>query len=66
VSLPALVCQGVADPVVGLEAGEALASKLPGGRFEPVEGKRCCYIEHAAAVTDAISGFVSEAAAAGE
>lgn len=66
VSLPALVCHGVADPVVDLEAGETLASELPGGRFEPIEGKRCCYLEHAAAVTDTISGFVSDAAAADE
>ena len=59
-SVPALVCHGVDDPVVPIEAGKALAAELPRGRFEAVEGKRCCYIEHAAAVTDAIDGFVSD------
>lgn len=57
-SMPTLVCHGVDDPVVPLDAGEKLADGLPRGRFEPVEGKRCCYIEHAAAVTDAIDGFI--------
>jgi pimeloyl-ACP methyl ester carboxylesterase len=60
VTLPALVCHGVDDPVVPIEAGESVASALPRGRFEPIEGRRCCYIEHAAAVTDAIDGFVAE------
>ena len=59
-SLPTLVCHGVDDPIVPIEAGEALAGGLPRGRFEPVEGKRCCYIEHATAVTDAIDGFVRD------
>lgn len=62
-SIPALVCHGVDDPVVPAEAGEDLAFRLPKGRFEPVEGKRCCYIEHATAVTDAIDGFIRETAA---
>jgi pimeloyl-ACP methyl ester carboxylesterase len=57
-SVPALVLHGVDDPVVSKAAGEELAAKLPQGRFEAVEGKRCCYIEHAAAVTDAIEGFL--------
>ena len=63
VSLPALVCHGVDDPVVPSSAGEELAAGLPNGRFEPVEGKRCCYIEHARAVTDAVAGFVDGVAA---
>ena len=63
-TIPALVCHGVDDPVVSLDAGEELAADLPRGRFEPVEGKRCCYIEHAAAVTDAIDGFVEGVEAA--
>jgi pimeloyl-ACP methyl ester carboxylesterase len=62
-AVPALVCHGVEDPVVPLGAGEEVAEKLPRGRFEAVEGKRCCYVEHAAAVTDAIDGFVDDAAA---
>jgi len=63
VSLPTLVCHGVDDPVVPSSAGEELAVGLPNGRFEAVEGRRCCYIEHAAAVTDAIAGFVDGVAA---
>ncbi len=58
ISTPALVCHGVDDPVVPMEAGEELAEGLPRGRFEAVGGKRCCYIEHATAVTDAIDGFI--------
>ena len=65
-SLPALVCHGVDDPVVPSAAGEELADGLPNGRFEAVEGKRCCYVEHAAAVTDAIDGFVDGVVASGE
>ena len=59
-SLPVLVCHGVDDPIVPPRAGEELAAELPNGRFEAVEGKRCCYIEHAAAVADAIDGFIYE------
>lgn len=57
-SVPALVFRGTDDPVVPKTAGGTLAETLPRGRFEAVEGKRCCYIEHAAAVTDAIEGFL--------
>ncbi len=57
-SVPTTVYHGVDDPVVPVEAGRALAADLPRGQFEPVEGKRCCYIEHATAVTDAIDGFI--------
>jgi len=65
VSLPALVCHGVDDPVVSVAAGEALARDLPRGRFEAVEGKRCCFVEHSAAVTDAVEGFLEAVAADG-
>ena len=65
-SIPALVCHGVDDPIIPVEAGETLAEELPNGRFEAVEGRRCCYIEHAAAVTDAIDGFLSDVGAAGD
>ena len=58
VDLPALVLHGVDDPVVPCEAGRELARDLPRGEFEAVEGKRCCYVEHSAAVTDAIDRFV--------
>jgi pimeloyl-ACP methyl ester carboxylesterase len=57
-SLPTLVCHGTDDPVVPTAAGEKLAAALPRGRFEAVSGKRCCYIEGARAVTDAIDGFI--------
>jgi pimeloyl-ACP methyl ester carboxylesterase len=55
---PALVCHGVDDPVVPASAGETLADDLPRGRFEPVEGKRFCFIEHSAAVSDAVGDFI--------
>lgn len=55
---PALVCHGVDDPVISLEAGRELADALPRGQFEPVEGRRLCFLEHSAAVTDAIVGFL--------
>jgi pimeloyl-ACP methyl ester carboxylesterase len=65
-TLPTLVCHGLDDAVVPVEAGEDLAADLPRGRFEAVEGKRFCFIEHAAAVTDAIAGFIDEADATGD
>jgi len=58
IGAPALVCHGVDDPVVPASAGEALADDLPRGRFEAVEGKRFCFVEYAAAVTDAVEGFL--------
>jgi pimeloyl-ACP methyl ester carboxylesterase len=57
-STPTLVFHGADDPVVSTAAGKELADTLPRGRFEAVAGKRCCYIEHATAVTDAIEEFV--------
>lgn len=58
VDLPSLVLHGLDDPVVPAAAGRDLAAELPRGEFQAVEGKRCCYVEHAAAVTDAIGRFV--------
>lgn len=58
--LPALVCHGVADPVVDVAAGRDLAADLPRGRFHAVEGKRCCFAESAAAVNDALDLFLAE------
>ncbi|QLD89755.1 alpha/beta fold hydrolase [Natronomonas salina] len=58
IALPTLVLHGLEDPVVDVEAGRELAADLPRGRFEAVEGKRCCYVEHSAAVSDAIDRFV--------
>lgn len=60
VDLPTLVCHGAADPVVPAAAGRDLAAELPRGRFEAVEGKRCCFAEHSVAVNDAIDRFVAD------
>lgn len=57
-TVPALVCHGVDDPAVPLSVGEELADGLPRGRFEAVEGKRCCFVEHSVAVTDALDEFI--------
>ncbi|MFQ3318268.1 MAG: 3-oxoadipate enol-lactonase [Natronomonas sp.] len=65
-TLPTLVCHGVDDPIVPMEAGEELAADLPRGRFEAVEGKRCCFIEHAPAVTDALDDFIDASVANGD
>lgn len=62
VSVPALVCHGVDDPVVPADAGRDLADELPRGRFRAVEGKRCCFAEHSAAVNDAVDAFLEEVA----
>lgn len=58
VDQPALVCHGVDDPVVPVAAGRDLAADLPRGRFQAVEGKRCCYAESAPAVNDALDRFL--------
>lgn len=59
-TLPTLVCHGLADPVVDIDVGRELATDLPRGSFEPVEGKRLCHIEHSRAVTDRLDGFLDE------
>jgi pimeloyl-ACP methyl ester carboxylesterase len=64
-SVPTLVCHGVDDPVVPVAAGRDLAADLPRGQFEAVEGKRCCFIEDAIAVTDALDRFIEECASDG-
>lgn len=60
ITLPTLVCHGVDDPVISTAAGRELAAELPRGRFEPVEGRHLCHIEHANAVTDRLDGFLIE------
>ncbi len=57
-SIPTSVYHGADDPVVPIEAGKELAAALPHGQFEAVSGRRCCYIEHATAVSDVIDGFI--------
>ena len=59
VAAPALVCHGVADPVVPEAAGRRLASDLPRGQFEAVEGRHLAYVEHARAVTDRLEEFLA-------
>ena len=59
-TLPTLVCHGLEDPIVPVGAGRMLADGLPRGRFEAVEGRRCCFVEHSAAVTDAVDRFIDE------
>ena len=59
-TLPTLVCHGLEDPIVPVDAGRTLADGLPRGRFEAVEGRRCCFVEHSAAVTDAVERFIDE------
>jgi pimeloyl-ACP methyl ester carboxylesterase len=60
-TLPTLVCHGVDDPVVPVAAGRRLASNLPRGRFEPVEGRRLHFIEYSRAVTDRLVAFLDRA-----
>lgn len=59
-TLPTLVCHGLDDPVVPVEAGQKLADDLPRGTFEAVEGRRLCYIEHSRAVNDRVLDFLDE------
>jgi 3-oxoadipate enol-lactonase len=60
VDLPALVCHGLADPVVPAEAGRDLARALPRGSFEAVEGRHLCFAEHSRAVNDRLLDFLGE------
>lgn len=57
-TLPALVCHGVDDPVVSASVGEQLAENLPQGTYEAVEGRHLCFVEHAHAVTDRMLEYV--------
>jgi len=59
-TLPTLVCHGLADPVVEIDVGRDLAADLPRGSFDAVEGKQLCHIEHSRAVTDRLDGFLTE------
>lgn len=60
VTVPTLVCHGLEDPVVPFQAGKQLASELPRGVFEAVEGRHLCFVEHSRAVTDRLLGFLEE------
>jgi pimeloyl-ACP methyl ester carboxylesterase len=60
VTLPTEVYYGVEDPVVPASAAESLAADLPRGTSEAVEGRHCCYVEHATVVTDRLVSFLDE------
>jgi 3-oxoadipate enol-lactonase len=60
VGLPALVCQGIDDPVVPESEARRLTEGLPRGVCEPVEGRRLCFVEHSRAVSDRILAFFDE------
>lgn len=59
-AVPALVCHGLGDPVVPVEAGKRLAKDLPRGTFEAVEGRHLCFVEHSRAVTDRLLAFLRD------
>lgn len=59
-TVPTLVCQGLADPVVPAESGENLASDLPRGVYQAVEGGHLCFIEHSRPVNDRLLDFIDE------
>jgi pimeloyl-ACP methyl ester carboxylesterase len=59
-TLPTLVFHGLDDPVVPATAGERLAADLPRGSYEPVEGRRLCFLEHSRAVTDRLVAHLDE------
>jgi len=63
-TLPSLVCHGIADPVVPAAAGEELAEALPRGEYEPVEGRHLCFVEHSRAVTERVLAHLDEHGAA--
>lgn len=58
ITTPTLVCHGVENPVVPIDAGETLAEELPRGTFEAVEGRHLCHIEHSRPVTDHVIDFI--------
>ena len=60
VTLPTEVYYGVDDPVVPASAAEALGADLPRGTATAVEGRHCCYVEHATVVTDRLVSFLDE------
>jgi Predicted hydrolases or acyltransferases (alpha/beta hydrolase superfamily) len=60
VGLPALVCHGVDDPVAPAGAGRRLATDLPRGVYEAVEGRHLCFLERARAVTDRLLAHLDE------
>ena len=60
-TLPTLVCWGIDDPVLPASAAKRLATDLPRGTGESVEGRHCCFIEHSRAVTERLLAHVEDA-----
>jgi pimeloyl-ACP methyl ester carboxylesterase len=60
ITQPAEVYYGLDDPVVSPEAAQSLSADLPRGTGEAVEGRHCCFIEHAPAVTDRLLALLDE------
>jgi 3-oxoadipate enol-lactonase len=61
VTVPALVVHGTDDAVWPVGGGEALASGLPRGRFEPIEGgPHLVGVERSREVDDLLVGFLEE------
>lgn len=60
ITQPAEVYYGLDDPVVSPEAVQSLSADLPRGTGEAVEGRHCCFIEHAPAVTDRLLALLDE------
>jgi len=60
VTQPAAVYYGVDDPVVPASAAESLARDLPRGTATAVEGRHCCFVEHATALTDRLLAFLAD------
>ncbi|WP_135305738.1 alpha/beta fold hydrolase [Haloarcula amylovorans] len=60
ITQPTELYYGVEDPVIPTDAAESLAADLPRGTATAVEGRHCCYVEHAAAVTDRLTAFLDE------
>jgi pimeloyl-ACP methyl ester carboxylesterase len=60
-TVPALVCHGTDDPVVPDSAGKRLAEALPRGKYEPVEGRHLCFVEHSRAVNERLLAHIDDA-----
>jgi len=60
ITQPAEVYYGLDDPVVSPEAAQSLSADLPRGTGEAVEGRHCCFIEHAPAVTDRLLALLDK------
>jgi 3-oxoadipate enol-lactonase len=60
-TVPALVCWGVDDPVIDPEAARRLVEDLPRATGEPVEGRHLCFVEHSRPVTERLVAHLDDA-----